>query len=279
MRFGILSGLGRMLRPGLLGVAAMTVAVPGILLAHVTTGHDWYAARALTVAEAMLAVGFSKYEPVAYRTTHGDIWNISRIVFVEHEPPIAARDRILSTIGNGVLLGGGVGGTVLCLMLLGAAGHLRRVRAVASVEPSASPYRHPASWAGAERVPDRLQPAGAGRVALPAAPVKASGDGAVVPGDARPCGSAASPRAAAVAGAPPALPAANARTGAATNERRAGPRPPEPPARPESGEAGRPRGKPPGSPRERATAKDIGIKPPKQQGPPRPKPDDDEGWF
>ena len=35
----------RMVRLGLLGVAAMTLAVPVILLARGTTGHDWYAER------------------------------------------------------------------------------------------------------------------------------------------------------------------------------------------------------------------------------------------
>ena len=37
----------RMIRLGLLGVAAITVLVPGVLLVRDTAGHDWYAARRL----------------------------------------------------------------------------------------------------------------------------------------------------------------------------------------------------------------------------------------
>ena len=132
--------LRRMLVFGLLGVAAMTVVVPGILLARGTTGHDWYSAGKLTLEEAILAMGFSKYTAVAYRREYGDTWNIMRAAFVDFGPPVRARrQRILATIGDGVMLGGGIGGTVFCLMLLGAAGHLRRGRTVASVEPVAYP--------------------------------------------------------------------------------------------------------------------------------------------
>ena len=78
----------RMVRLGLLGVAAMTLAVPAILLARGTTGHDWYSAAKLTAVEIALAVGFSKYTPVAYRDERGDDWNISRAGFVEFGPPV-----------------------------------------------------------------------------------------------------------------------------------------------------------------------------------------------
>ena len=118
----------RMVRLGLLGVAAMTLAVPVILLARGTTGHDWYSAAKLTAVEIALAVGFSKYTPVAYRDERGDGWNISRAGFVEFGPPVWAQRRILAAIGDGVMLGAGVGGTVFCLMLLGVAGHGRRGR-------------------------------------------------------------------------------------------------------------------------------------------------------
>ncbi len=62
----------RMVRLGLLGVAAMTLAVPGILLTRGTTGHDWYAAGKLTAVEVALAVGFSEYTAVAYRWKESD---------------------------------------------------------------------------------------------------------------------------------------------------------------------------------------------------------------
>ena len=154
--------LRRMLGFGLLGVAAMTVLVPGILLARGTTGHDWYAAGKLTLMEAMFAVGFDEYATMEYRTTYGDTWNLIRLAFVERGPTVRARRRILATIGDSVMLGVGVSGTVFCLMLLGAVGHLRRSRAVATVErgPAAYPYRHPAAWGAAGSIPGWLRPGG-----------------------------------------------------------------------------------------------------------------------
>ena len=148
-----------MVRLGLLGVAAMTLAVPVILLALGTTGHDWYSAAKLTAVEIALDVGFSKHTPVAYRDERGDGWNISRAGFVEFGPPVWAQRRILAAIGDGVMLGAGVGGTVFCLMLLGAAGHGRRGRTGTALEPVEYPPRH-------------LPAAGpAGRVALGSAPL------------------------------------------------------------------------------------------------------------
>ncbi len=156
----------RMVRLGLLGVAAMTLAAPGILLARGTTGHDWYAARKLTVAEAMLAVGFSEYTSVAYRGKSGDTWNISRAVFVEFGPPVRARQRIMGTIGDGVMLGAGVGGTVFCLMLLGAAGHGWRGRAGPALEPVEYTHRHPPTAGPAGRIADWVRPGLRARIAL-----------------------------------------------------------------------------------------------------------------
>ena len=156
----------RMIRLGLLGVAAMTLAVPAILLARGTAGHDWYAAGKLTAVEIALAVGFSEYTAVAYRRTYGDTWNISRAVFVEFGPPVRARQRILAAIGDGVMLGAGVGGTVFCLMLLGAAGHGRRGRTGAALEPAAYPYRHSLAAGPAGRVADWVRPGLRARIAL-----------------------------------------------------------------------------------------------------------------
>ena len=278
-----MSDLSRMLRLGLLGVAAMTVVVPGILLAHVTTGHDWYAARKLTVAEAMLVVGFSKYETVAYRTEYGDTWNISRFAFVEYRPPIRARQRILSMIGDGVMLGAGIGGTVFCLMLLGAAGHLRRSRAVSTVEPapSAYPYRHPAPWGAAGRISGWFRPGGGrGRVALLAVPVEEIGNAAIVLHDAHLSGpwTPAGPGASA-AEAPAALPAANARTGAAPDEAGAGSVPPEPVAKPGTGRANKPREQIPGPPGKSASMEGDGNSSRDRRSPSRSKPDDDGDWI
>ena len=156
----------RMVRLGLLGVAAMTLAVPVILLVRGTTGHDWYAAGKLTAVEIALAVGFSEYTPVAYRWKEGDTMNISRAVFPEFGPPVRARQRILAAIGDGVVLGAGVGGTVFCLMLLGAAGHGRRGRTGTALELVEYPRRHPPTAAPAGRIADWVRPGLRARIAL-----------------------------------------------------------------------------------------------------------------
>ena len=156
----------RMVRLGLLGVAAMTLAAPGILLARGTTGHDWYAARKLTIAEAMLAVGFSEYTTVAYRRADGDTWNIIRAAVAEFPSAVRARRHILATIGDGVMLGAGVGGTVFCLMLLGAAGHTRRGRTGTALEPVEYTHRHPPTAGPAGRIADWVRPGLRARIAL-----------------------------------------------------------------------------------------------------------------
>ncbi len=155
----------RMIRLGLLGVAAITVLVPGVLLVRDTAGHDWYAARRLTVAEAMLAVGFSKYTTVVYRTEYGDTWKLSRGVLAEFESPAQARRHILATIGDGVMLGAGAGGTVFCLMLIGAAGHGWQGRTGTALEPAVYPWRHPSASGEARRIADWVRPGLRARVA------------------------------------------------------------------------------------------------------------------
>lgn len=113
---------------------------------------------------SLLAVGFSEYKAAAYRMGRGDTWNIVRVVLVEHGPLVRARRRILTTIREGVLLG--AGGTVFCLMLLGAAGRWRRGgQAVATVEPASAtyPYRPPPAWGGTGRAHGWFRPGG-GRI-------------------------------------------------------------------------------------------------------------------
>ena len=156
----------RMLGFGLLGLAAMTLLTPAVMLAWGTTGHDWYAARRLTMEELKLALGFSEFTPVAYRRDHGDVWHIPRAAFVGFGPPVRARQRILSATGDGMMLGAGIGGTVFVLMAFGAAGALRRSSRAAVPAPAVRSWRDgPVVWRGTvERVPGR--PGGRARVAL-----------------------------------------------------------------------------------------------------------------
>ena len=154
------------IRLGLVGVAAMTLAVPAILLARGTTGHDWYAAGKLTAVEITLAVGFNELTAVAYRWPDGDTWNMIRAAFVEFDPPMRARQRILSLTGDGVMLGAGVGGTVFCLMLLGAARDGRRDRTGTALEPVERVQRLPPTAGPAWRIVDRVRPDLRTRIAL-----------------------------------------------------------------------------------------------------------------
>ena len=156
----------RMVLLGLLGVAAVTLAVPCILLARDTTGHDWYAAGKLTAVEVALAFGSDEYGPVAYRWEDGDTWKISRTAFVEFGPPVRARQRILATVGDGVMLGAGVGGTVFCLMLLGAASHWRRGRTGTVLEPVEHSHGHLSSADAAGRIVELIRPGLRTRIAL-----------------------------------------------------------------------------------------------------------------
>ena len=156
----------RAIRLGLVGVAAVTLAVPILLLARGTTGHDWYAAGKLTAVEIALAVGFSKYTAVAYRRADGDTWNIVRAAFVEFDPPVLARQRILSLTGDGVMLGAGVGGTVFFLMLLGAARDGRRDRTGTALEPVERVHRLSPAAGPAGRIPDWIGPGLRTRIAL-----------------------------------------------------------------------------------------------------------------
>lgn len=156
----------RMVRLGLLGIVAMTLAAPGILLARGTTGHDWYAAGQVTLAKVMIAVGFSETTTLAYRTAEGDTWNIIRAAVAVFPSAVQARRRILHRIGDGVMLGAGVGGTVFGLMLFGAAGHGRRDRTGTALEPVEYPYRHPSASGYAGRIADWVRPGLRARVAL-----------------------------------------------------------------------------------------------------------------
>ena len=156
----------RMVLLGLLGVAAATLAVPCILLARGTTGHDWQSAAKLTVEEVKLAVGKGRHDSVTYRWADGDTWKITRAAFVEFGPPVEARRRILATVGDGVMLGAGVGGTVFCLMLLGAASHWRRGRIGTVLEPVEHSHGHLSAADTAGRIVELIRPGLRTRIAL-----------------------------------------------------------------------------------------------------------------
>lgn len=124
------------------GAVTSALLLPVLALVRDTTGHDWYAADRLTLAQFMLGVGFEPYSVTTYRTANGKVMKITRIGLSVYGEPIRARARILSTVGNHAGLGaiaGGAGGAVL-LIVSGRGGRGRRrtgvlKRAAATEQP------------------------------------------------------------------------------------------------------------------------------------------------
>ena len=52
---------------GTAGAVSMALLACAVALARDTTGHDWYAAAKLTVADLMTGAGFDEDAPVEYR--------------------------------------------------------------------------------------------------------------------------------------------------------------------------------------------------------------------
>lgn len=120
------------------GAVAVALLWPCAALVRGTTAHDWYAAVKLTVTEAMITVGFNRFEPTRYRASDGTSYPITRGGLVVHGEPIEARDRILYTAAVGALHGALAGAlcVVLFIMLWRAANSWSRRRAGWPVRPS-----------------------------------------------------------------------------------------------------------------------------------------------
>ncbi len=112
------------------GALAMAVLLPCLALVRDTTAHDWYAARKLTVTQAMLAVGFDPYKATVYRTPDGATMRINRFALVVYGEPIRARAHILTTAGDHAVLGAiaGAMGAALCVAVFVGARRSRRHR-------------------------------------------------------------------------------------------------------------------------------------------------------
>ncbi len=161
--------LRRTLGFGLLGIAALTVAVPAVALIRNTTAHDWYAARKVTVADVMIGAGFDRFAQSEYRTADGVTGMVTRYDIFFNGEALWARARILDTIAGNAMLGAGAGfgGAILFLAGFWSAGRSRRGRAEA---PAA---RAPAAWAGPK--PGSIaQAKDAGCIARPAAAAPAA---------------------------------------------------------------------------------------------------------
>lgn len=149
--------------------AAMAVLVVGIALALGTTAHDWYAAGKVTLAEALIAVGFDEFARTGYRTADGETLRVSRYGLTIGEA-WAVRARMLYMVADRALLGACTGVAVAVLWLwVRRAGRPPQPgwsnAAVRSTEMS-GPYR-PGGRADA----GRFQPVGGrARIGLPVAP-------------------------------------------------------------------------------------------------------------
>ena len=131
--------------------AAMAVLVTGIALALGTTAHDWYAAGKVTLAEALIAVGFDEFALTEYRKADGETVRISRYRLTLGEA-WAVRAELLSMAVDRTVLGAWAGFVVgiLCLWVSKAIWPSPTVRVEAVHRPAAmrGPYR-PAWPAGA----------------------------------------------------------------------------------------------------------------------------------
>lgn len=124
--------------------AAMAVLVTGIALALGATAHDWYAAGKVTLAEALIAVGFDEFALTEYRRADGETVQISRYRLTLGEA-WAVRAELLSMAADRAVLGACTGLVVamLCLWLGRAVWPSPAVRAEAVHRPAAmrGPYR------------------------------------------------------------------------------------------------------------------------------------------
>ena len=144
-----------------------------VALVRDTTGHDWYAAGKLTLAELLIEFDFDHRASVEYRTRNGAVLTLSRFDLQFSGEALYARHHIFRAAGNAIELGAwcGLGGALLCLALIRRPKDERRVQRT-SFEPD-----HVQRPEARERFAP--PPARPGFVALPPAkpvPVRASED-------------------------------------------------------------------------------------------------------
>lgn len=110
-------------------------------LARDTTGHDWHATYKLYRAEILLGLYFDPRAPVAYRTRKGEEVTLARGDLTFSGEALLARDYLLRTAKRSAELGAwcGLGGALLCLVLLG----LQRVERGGRPESPAPPRERP----------------------------------------------------------------------------------------------------------------------------------------
>ena len=166
---------------GALGAVAMALLLPALAALRYTDAHDWYAARKVSVAEALMFVGFDEHAATDYRLADGRAVTWLRDGVATYPPARESRSLILTVIGDNILLGAGAGFVTIFALsgLLNLARHepagvsrvsAQRSRSPASerrpgfIEDGALPaYEAPRSATpmATAPAPDRVAPAGA----------------------------------------------------------------------------------------------------------------------
>lgn len=193
------SGLGfwrQAVVAGTAGAVSMAVLACALSLVRDTTGHDWYAAYKLTVADLMLGAGFGRDTSVEYRNSDGAVETVSRYGLTHTFEARWARKDILKAARDGATLGAiaGFGGALLCLVLLrrSIANEVRAGRNAYDPAPAqrAEALDRPAfSSASPESAPVPARPRSAPPQPATAAPVRALADrspASAPPGPAKP---------------------------------------------------------------------------------------------
>ena len=144
-----LDRLRRALVLGALGAAATALLLPSLALTRYTDAHDWYAARKVSVAQALIFVGFDERASTKYRLSDGRTVTWLREGVATYPAALRSRSHILSVIGDNILLGA-IAGFVVVFALSGLLNLARHEPAGVSRTPA---RRSPA----AERRPGFLE--------------------------------------------------------------------------------------------------------------------------
>ena len=108
-----LDRLRRALVMGALGAVLMAMLLPPLALLRHTDGHDWYAARKVTVTQALIAVGFDERVTTKYRLADGRTVTWLRDGVATYPRARESRRLILAVIGDNAVLGACAGFVVL----------------------------------------------------------------------------------------------------------------------------------------------------------------------
>jgi len=98
---------------GALGAAATALLLPSLALMRYTDAHDWYAARKVSVAQALIFVGFDERASTKYRLSDGRTVTWLREGVATYPAALRSRSHILAVIGDNILLGASTGFVVV----------------------------------------------------------------------------------------------------------------------------------------------------------------------